>query len=314
MQVALDRFDLFHAHFFYSRANKLGLLFHAAEFPAHCDAFPYFLGFCQQGSTLQYTEARMDFRNYMWYDVRSLAALVVVESQQLQAHAPGPELLRSPSIALVSPWLTFQLTGSAPLVRPFPAERGPARGALPADISVKQGSLGFVRSACCRCRVRSWRWTFGKSRHCSRRSCTQACGPCARRTRATLGSLSATSTFSQIRWPTVASKRCMVLNWRRGPIGARGVACSTANTAATQRCCRRQQCSVCSRGCRRCAKVCARFVCMLRGAHLWQKAVGPMTRLRVQARAERQLAARCCVSKGIGPEACARGLKKKANG
>lgn len=70
-QVTLDRFDLFHAHFFYSKANKLGLLFHAAEFPAHCDAFPYFLGYCQQGSTLEYTEARMDFRNYVWYDVRS---------------------------------------------------------------------------------------------------------------------------------------------------------------------------------------------------------------------------------------------------
>ena len=69
VQVTLDRFDLFHAHFFYSKEDKLGLLFHAAEFPAHCDAFPYFLGFCQQGSTLQYKEARMDFRNYMWYDV-----------------------------------------------------------------------------------------------------------------------------------------------------------------------------------------------------------------------------------------------------
>jgi hypothetical protein len=70
MQVVLNRFDLFHAHFFLSKDKKLGLLFHAKEYPAQCEAFPFFLGFCQSLSTLKYSEHGMAFRNYLWYDVR----------------------------------------------------------------------------------------------------------------------------------------------------------------------------------------------------------------------------------------------------
>ena len=72
-QVALDRFDLFHAHLFLrhgASGGSLGLLFHAAEYPALCPAFPYDLGYCQANSTLEYAERAMDLRNLIYYEVR----------------------------------------------------------------------------------------------------------------------------------------------------------------------------------------------------------------------------------------------------
>ena len=70
VQVHLSRWDLFHAHAFRSwRDGKLGLLFHAKEYPQQCEAFPYNLGFCQGGSTLQYDTRGMDFRNLLFYEV-----------------------------------------------------------------------------------------------------------------------------------------------------------------------------------------------------------------------------------------------------
>ena len=66
----LSRWDLFHAHAFRSwRDGKLGLLFHAKEYPQQCEAFPYNLGFCQRGSTLQYDTRGMNFRNLLFYEV-----------------------------------------------------------------------------------------------------------------------------------------------------------------------------------------------------------------------------------------------------
>ena len=75
LQVALDRFDLFHGHLFLPHSNgsggskTLGLLFHAAEYPARCAAFPYHLGYCQANSTLEYEERAMDLRNIVYYQV-----------------------------------------------------------------------------------------------------------------------------------------------------------------------------------------------------------------------------------------------------
>lgn len=70
LQVHLSRWDLFHAHAFRSwRDGKLGLLFHAKEYPQHCEAFPYNLGFCQRGSSLQYDPRGMNFRNLLFYEV-----------------------------------------------------------------------------------------------------------------------------------------------------------------------------------------------------------------------------------------------------
>ena len=70
LQVNLSRWDLFHAHAFRSwRDGKLGLLFHAKEYPQECEAFPYNLGFCQRGSSLRYDTQGMDFRNLLFYEV-----------------------------------------------------------------------------------------------------------------------------------------------------------------------------------------------------------------------------------------------------
>jgi hypothetical protein len=92
LQVALNRFDLFHAHFFYSKDNKLGLLFHAKEYPAQCNAFPYFLGFCQNQSTLRYTDDGMAFRNYLWYNVRLHVLCAVLFECNLQFSVEFMEL------------------------------------------------------------------------------------------------------------------------------------------------------------------------------------------------------------------------------
>jgi hypothetical protein len=69
LQVELDRYDLFHAHFFLSHEGTMGLLFHAKEYPAQCKEFPYFLGFCQENSNLTYSEDGMAWRNYLWFKV-----------------------------------------------------------------------------------------------------------------------------------------------------------------------------------------------------------------------------------------------------
>lgn len=68
MQVALDRYDLHHAHLFLShRHRRLGLLFHSKEYPAHHpDLFPVHLGNCQRRSALAFNEREMDFRNILW--------------------------------------------------------------------------------------------------------------------------------------------------------------------------------------------------------------------------------------------------------
>jgi len=76
LQVNLSRWDLFHAHAFRSWDDgKLGLLFHAKEYPQECEAFPYNLGFCQRGSSLAYDTHGMDFRNLLFYEVKLACGL-----------------------------------------------------------------------------------------------------------------------------------------------------------------------------------------------------------------------------------------------
>ena len=55
---------------FLSRAGRLGVLLHAAEYPARDDRlFPYDLGYCQEGSDLYVSEGLdlLNYRNYVWY-------------------------------------------------------------------------------------------------------------------------------------------------------------------------------------------------------------------------------------------------------
>jgi hypothetical protein len=91
VQVTLDRFDLFHAHLFQPHAGgSLGLLFHAAEYPARSPAFPYHLGYCQVNSTLAYEERSMDMRNIVFYRARlhmsANFATIVVKSSLSSVH------------------------------------------------------------------------------------------------------------------------------------------------------------------------------------------------------------------------------------
>ena len=94
-QVALNRFDLFHAHLFLPHGSggggsaALGLLFHAAEYPARCAAFPYHLGYCQANSTLEYKEKAMDLRNIVYYQARASGAGACAQCPGLAALERG---------------------------------------------------------------------------------------------------------------------------------------------------------------------------------------------------------------------------------
>ncbi|EIE26939.1 hypothetical protein COCSUDRAFT_59437 [Coccomyxa subellipsoidea C-169] len=81
--IELTRWDLFHAHCFFTPKDRgVGLLFHAKEYPRECEAFPYNLGYCQRGSPLEYSEREMDFRNLIYYQ-GELCCLDVGESSVL---------------------------------------------------------------------------------------------------------------------------------------------------------------------------------------------------------------------------------------
>lgn len=75
LQIFLDRFDLFHAHLFIAGDIGAGLLFHAAEYPALAPDFKFNLGFCQQDSSLQYSEAKMSWRNLVFMKARPSTAM-----------------------------------------------------------------------------------------------------------------------------------------------------------------------------------------------------------------------------------------------
>ncbi|KHN43299.1 ATP-dependent Clp protease proteolytic subunit-related protein 3, chloroplastic [Glycine soja] len=67
LDVALNRFDLFHGHLFLALdSGRLGILFHAKEYPAYDkQVFPYNMGFCQRGSNVTYDDS-MNLRNILW--------------------------------------------------------------------------------------------------------------------------------------------------------------------------------------------------------------------------------------------------------
>ncbi|KHN03974.1 hypothetical protein glysoja_022660 [Glycine soja] len=67
LDVTLNRFDLFHGHLFLALdSGRLGILFHAKEYPAYDkQVFPYNMGFCQRGSNVTYDDS-MNLRNILW--------------------------------------------------------------------------------------------------------------------------------------------------------------------------------------------------------------------------------------------------------
>uniref|UniRef100_A0A1J3D4S8 Uncharacterized protein n=1 Tax=Noccaea caerulescens TaxID=107243 RepID=A0A1J3D4S8_NOCCA len=67
LNVSLTRYDLFHGHLFLaSESGRLGILFHAKEYPAYDKkVFPYNMGYCQRGSDVKYGDA-MNLRNILW--------------------------------------------------------------------------------------------------------------------------------------------------------------------------------------------------------------------------------------------------------
>lgn len=67
LNVSLSRYDLFHGHLFLApESGRLGILFHAKEYPAYDEkSFPCNLGHCQRGSDVVYDDS-MNLRNILW--------------------------------------------------------------------------------------------------------------------------------------------------------------------------------------------------------------------------------------------------------
>ncbi|XP_073135124.1 uncharacterized protein [Henckelia pumila] len=67
LNVSLSRYDLFHGHLFLAAdSGRLGILFHAREYPAYDkEVFPLNMGYCQVGSHVAYDDS-MNLRNILW--------------------------------------------------------------------------------------------------------------------------------------------------------------------------------------------------------------------------------------------------------
>lgn len=67
LKVSLNRYDLFHGHLFIAtETGRLGILFHAREYPAYDKkVFPCNMGYCQKGSNMTYDDS-MNLRNILW--------------------------------------------------------------------------------------------------------------------------------------------------------------------------------------------------------------------------------------------------------
>lgn len=66
LNVSLTRFDFFHGHLFIAADGRVGILFHAKEYPAYDKkVFPYNMGYCQKGSNVTYDDS-MNMRNILW--------------------------------------------------------------------------------------------------------------------------------------------------------------------------------------------------------------------------------------------------------
>ncbi|KAL0422054.1 UNVERIFIED_CONTAM: hypothetical protein Slati_3228300 [Sesamum latifolium] len=67
LNVSLSRYDFFHGHLFLAKeSGRLGILFHAKEYPAYDkELFPCNMGYCQVGSNVPYDDS-MNLRNILW--------------------------------------------------------------------------------------------------------------------------------------------------------------------------------------------------------------------------------------------------------
>nr|XP_043621156.1 uncharacterized protein LOC122592896 [Erigeron canadensis] len=66
LDVSLNRYDFFHGHLFIAANGRVGILFHAKEYPAYDkEVFPYNMGYCQKGSNVTYDKS-MNLRNILW--------------------------------------------------------------------------------------------------------------------------------------------------------------------------------------------------------------------------------------------------------
>ncbi|KAL1546221.1 hypothetical protein AAHA92_22850 [Salvia divinorum] len=67
LNVSLSRYDFFHGHLFLAKeSGRLGILFHAKEYPAYDkELFPCNMGYCQVGSNVAYDDS-MNLRNILW--------------------------------------------------------------------------------------------------------------------------------------------------------------------------------------------------------------------------------------------------------
>ncbi|CAO2836723.1 unnamed protein product [Amaranthus hypochondriacus] len=67
LNVSLSRYDFFHGHLFLAKdTGRLGILFHAKEYPAYDkEVFPFYMGYCQTGSDVTY-DSTMNLRNILW--------------------------------------------------------------------------------------------------------------------------------------------------------------------------------------------------------------------------------------------------------
>lgn len=67
LNVSLSRYDFFHGHLFLATdTGRLGILFHAKEYPAYDkEIFPLNMGYCQRGSNVVYDNT-MNLRNILW--------------------------------------------------------------------------------------------------------------------------------------------------------------------------------------------------------------------------------------------------------
>ncbi|XP_059438594.1 uncharacterized protein LOC132171322 isoform X2 [Corylus avellana] len=67
LNISLNRYDFFHGHLFLAvDTGRLGILFHAKEYPAYDkEVFPCNMGYCQKGSNVTYDDS-MNLRNILW--------------------------------------------------------------------------------------------------------------------------------------------------------------------------------------------------------------------------------------------------------
>ncbi|XP_074312260.1 uncharacterized protein LOC141647819 isoform X1 [Silene latifolia] len=67
LNVSLSRYDFFHGHLFLAKeTGRLGILFHAKEYPAYeKKVFPFNMGYCQRGTNVAY-DKEMNLRNILW--------------------------------------------------------------------------------------------------------------------------------------------------------------------------------------------------------------------------------------------------------